>query len=177
MGRRDGRALLNMNRTLRAAGYLALVFYAASTGCSGRSGRPETVPVRGIVTYQGKPVAGASVAFLAPGAPAPASGTTNAAGKFQLSTFASNDGAVVGKHVVTVRELPGVPEMPITSASPSDAVDPKAIDQAMERTAQAITQAKKARSSIPGKYADRKMSDLRLDVIDGENFFEIELTD
>jgi hypothetical protein len=166
-----------MNGKLRAAACLALPLCLPLSGCSSRSGRPPTVPVHGNVTYKGKPVANASVAFLAPGAPAPAAGTTDAAGKFRLSTFKPNDGAVVGTHLVTVRKLPEVPAMPITSASPSGEIDAKAIEQSMQQTAQAITKSKKAGSKLPEKYADRKTTDLRFEVVDGENFFEIELTD
>jgi hypothetical protein len=74
-------------------------------GCTGAPDRPATVPVRGSVSYQGKPVAGAAVAFLAKGAPRPAIGTTDAQGNFRLTTFTADDGAVPGEHLVTVEKF------------------------------------------------------------------------
>jgi len=78
---------------------LAIVALFAIAGCG--DGRPGTVPVSGTVTYQGKPVAEAQVVFMAEGA-RPASAVTDAEGRFTLSTFAPDDGAVAGEHRVTV---------------------------------------------------------------------------
>ena len=44
-----------------------------------------------------------SVAFT-PDSGRPASGMTDASGKFELSTFVTGDGAVLGKHTVVVSE-------------------------------------------------------------------------
>jgi len=68
-------------------------------GC-GR-GTPLTMPVKGIVTFQGSPLAEADVAFTPKGG-RPASGRTDAAGRFTLTTFKTNDGAMIGQHIVTV---------------------------------------------------------------------------
>lgn len=68
-------------------------------GC-GR-GTPRTMPVNGVVIFQGSPLADADVAFTPTGG-RPATGRTDAAGRFTLTTFKTNDGAVIGQHVVTV---------------------------------------------------------------------------
>jgi hypothetical protein len=73
-------------------------------GC-GRS----IVPVKGRVTFDGKPVTEAAVTFnplpkkeddLEPGKPA--TGYTDADGKYALSTYKNYDGALVGKHRVNI---------------------------------------------------------------------------
>jgi uncharacterized GH25 family protein len=78
-------------------------------GCGG-SNEYETTPVSGVVTCQGKPVANATVNFT----PVPdesraagqrgrvALGLTDKDGRFTLTTYQDGDGAIVGKHVVTV---------------------------------------------------------------------------
>ena len=63
----------------------------------------DTVPVSGIVTYQGQPLAEVEVTFF-PEEGRPASGVTNASGRYTLSTFASNDGAIPGEHRVVITE-------------------------------------------------------------------------
>lgn len=93
----------------------ATVVALALVGCSGGD-FPETYPVSGTVTYQGKPVEGATV-ILVPGEPAgrSASGVSDAEGNFSVKTYFDPvdqpDGAVSGTYTVTVskvekRELP-----------------------------------------------------------------------
>ena len=62
---------------------------------------PETIPVAGTVTLDDEPVAGAAVVFT-PEEGEEATATTDAAGRFELSTFRLADGALPGKYRVTV---------------------------------------------------------------------------
>jgi len=57
--------------------------------------------VKGTVTFQGSPLAEADVAFTPKGG-RPATGRTDTAGQFTLTTFKTNDGAMIGEHTVTV---------------------------------------------------------------------------
>ena len=85
---------------------LALVL----TGGCGNPEEYEVVPVRGVVTCQGKPVANGFVNFTPlqgqerdPSKPGKlALGKTDSQGRFELTTYHNGDGAIVGKHVVTV---------------------------------------------------------------------------
>ena len=70
-------------------------------GCSGAD-RPATVPVSGRVTFQGEPLVGAKVIFMAAGAPRAAAGTTDSGGRYQLTMFEENDGAMVGPQKVSI---------------------------------------------------------------------------
>jgi len=78
-----------------------LAIAAISAGCYG-SGRPPTYPVSGTVTWQGKAVEGARVVFVPTGSQESAAGITDAAGKYQLTTFVAGDGAEPGEYRVKV---------------------------------------------------------------------------
>jgi hypothetical protein len=47
----------------------------------------------------------------------------------------------------------------------------------MQRTAVALEKAERTRPLLPQKYGERRTSDLRKEVVDGENVINIELTD
>ncbi len=78
-------------------------------GC-GDSGEYAVVPVSGVVTCDGKPVANATVNFSPlPDEDRPAEspgklalGMTDEEGRFQLTTYQNNDGAIKARHRVTV---------------------------------------------------------------------------
>jgi hypothetical protein len=150
--------------------YMAVIY--SSPGCN-RSDRLATFPVHGKVMYRGKPVTGASVAFLAPGASRVAGGTTDESGEFQLSTFEPNDGAIVGTHEVTVKKYQHEPP-PLPQAPASGEIDP-AVEARF--TVEMARWQKTASFAVPKKYTDRKTSDLRKDVKNGDNVIDIELRD
>jgi hypothetical protein len=78
-----------------AGAWLAL----SVAGC----GAAKTVPVKGVVTFNDKPLANASVIFVTQEKGGrDATGTTDANGAFQLSTFVPKDGALPGLYKVTV---------------------------------------------------------------------------
>lgn len=70
--------------------------------------RPRTVRAAGVVEYQGKPVEGAIVTFIARredrNREYDARGYTDAKGRFRLKTFREDDGAVVGTHRVRIEK-------------------------------------------------------------------------
>ena len=84
---------------LLTAAVIALALPIAC-GCGG-SDQPEVYPVSGTVIFQGEPIADASVRFI-PNEGPPASGQTDASGRFTLRTFEDDDGAVAGEHTVLV---------------------------------------------------------------------------
>ncbi|WDI41619.1 hypothetical protein [Bremerella sp. P1] len=83
-------------------GSVALLAFV--TGCFGGNGYPKTAPVKGVITYKGKPLADANVSFI-PSGGRPASGTTNSNGEFELTTFVQGDGALPGEHHVLVQKF------------------------------------------------------------------------
>jgi hypothetical protein len=81
-------------------------------GC-GRGGRLETADVTGTVTLDGKPLAIGTVVFT-PERGRAATGKLQSDGTYSLGTYATGDGALLGKHRVAViaREtLPGAGPM------------------------------------------------------------------
>lgn len=78
----------------------AVVLGLTLAGCGAE--RPQTIRVTGTVTLDGDPVEGAVVGFTPEEGGRPATGTTDAGGKFTLTTFEDGDGALPGRHLVTV---------------------------------------------------------------------------
>jgi hypothetical protein len=104
------------NLTTRS-GWCCLLLIAAA-GCGGGKG---PVPVRGIVKLDGKPLAGASVQFIAQDEGGrDSTGSTDADGVFRLSTFQSGDGALPGKYKVVV-QLPAATQGGAPAATPTEA--------------------------------------------------------
>jgi len=89
-----------------------LLGLAVHSGC-GNSGTAQTARVDGTVTLDGAPLPNAKVGFNpAPGSKTAgrlAMGTADGSGKFSLSSFNKNDGAMPGSYIVTVIG-DGVPE-------------------------------------------------------------------
>lgn len=80
------------------SGWLATTFLFLA-GCS--SSEP-LVPVTGVITLDGKPIANAAVLFMIDRGGRPATGVTDASGRYQLSTYTDDDGALIGRHEVSV---------------------------------------------------------------------------
>jgi hypothetical protein len=83
-----------------------LVFVA---GCGGGTdewvdARENVYPASGVVTLSGEPVEGATVIFHSASKKISAQGMTNAKGRYHVTTYEDNDGAIAGEHTVTVRK-------------------------------------------------------------------------
>lgn len=78
---------------------LALSLLFAATGCG--DGRPDRVAVSGQVLIDGKPLTCGTVKFIPTGHRS-SYGEIGKDGRFTLSCYGQNDGAVVGKHNVEV---------------------------------------------------------------------------
>ena len=89
---------------MRNIATLFVLGLACCLGC-GDGGLPKRVPVEGSVLYKQKPVEGATVVFHGEGAARVASGITDKEGKFQLTMYNPNDGAIVGNHKITVIKM------------------------------------------------------------------------
>jgi hypothetical protein len=92
--------------------HLVSVGLAASVGLLGCSGSGP-VPVNGIVTVEGVgPLADVNVTFVPTATKGrPANGKTDSEGRFQLTTFAPQDGVLPGEYkvVISVVNPPGPP--------------------------------------------------------------------
>ena len=113
-------------------------------GCNSKT-EFETAPAVGRVTLDGKPVVSGSVVFTPPQG-WPARGELDAEGRFTLTTYEPDDGAIVGPHEIVV----------IAQTGP----DP---NEHFERALSAPT-----KWLIPERYGSRKSSGLVYDVKSGE---------
>lgn len=89
----------------------ALLVLATVAGCG--DGR-TIVPVSGRVTLEGTPVGQGKITFMPTGSNEdsplrPASSALDREGRYQLSTFGSNDGAMPGEYNVVIISLSGGP--------------------------------------------------------------------
>lgn len=130
----------------------ALVFGSCilvlATGCSS-SGEP-TYPVKGKVTYKGKPLTSGSVMF-APLTGPPAMGIIDAEGNYTLGTYSDGDGAVAGPHKVAIVCLDDTGDALPEQASGTP--EPK----------------------IPAKYISAETSGLKAEVAKGSNEHNFDL--
>ena len=133
---------------------VGLIAWSAAllNGCGNQN--PPTYAIAGTVTYRGKPVENAGVMFM-PDSGRPASGQTDAQGRFTLRTYKDNDGAIVGESIVCISKM---------------APDPN------HKAKGAMLQ--KMISALPARYATPVTSPLRVTVgTSGSNEFQFELSD
>src|SRR5262249_53216449 len=90
----------------------ALLLAVSVAGCSKG---PRPVKVKGYVSFDGQPMVGAQVTFVAQDKSGrDAHGYSGPDGAFQLSTFAPNDGALPGDYKVVVEYIPPAEAGPAT---------------------------------------------------------------
>ena len=140
---------------------VCVILLIVAGGCSRGS---KTIPVQGTVKLDGRPLANASVSFIAEGSGArDAFGCTDAEGVFHLSTLKSGDGALPGKYKVTVQ--------PVAQAEPS--VVFKNVQEAMTVSTQ--KQYHRRRSLSPPRYTDPGQTVLVQEVpANGDVVFELQ---
>ena len=96
----------------RSQGFCVLfsILAVGLTGCGQSADQYDVVKVRGVITCGGKPMAKAFVNFTPlnqeerkAGRPGrPALGVTDDEGRFELTTYENGDGAIIGRHRVSV---------------------------------------------------------------------------
>lgn len=140
----------------------------AVVGCGGDG--PELARVKGKVTYNGQPVAGATVTFMPTTGPL-ATGVTDSSGEFTLTTT-GKPGAVLGKHRVGITKMAAAGEGGAAGMTPDD-MKKMQMEQMKGGGDETV------KSEIPEKYADPKSSGLEATVSSNasENEFEYTLTD
>jgi hypothetical protein len=134
-----------------------LLLALAAAGCG--KAKPATAPVTGRVLLDGKPLAGAAIMLEPVSGGVPARGSTGGDGSFTLSTFGRDDGALVGRHRVSVSkfvvEAVAANELGLEAAPAPAGLQPKA--------------------SLPARYADAKTSGLEATVEAGGTKVEFAL--
>lgn len=127
-------------------------------GCGGGLG---PVPVAGTVTLDGEPVAGAKVTFIPAGPGIPATGTTDATGRYELRIGSGRTGVPLGRYGVTVSKLKvsTITEgeaRRVTAAASAEVVETESTSNGLVQVIEHV---------IPRRYADPATSGLEVDVI------------
>ncbi len=155
---------------MRAASAVCVMVLAGGfLGCSGDSSRPSLSPVAGLVKYNGQPIADAAVVFTSTDSTRSASGQTNTQGEYKLTTFDTDDGAVLGDHVVTISKVVAIEGKSTKEMNKDDLA---------KMTNPTVDYGKLMKDQLPEKYADPKKSGLKRTVVKGEpNAFNFDLKD
>lgn len=177
-----GTVLKKLSISSCLQGQLACWLLLICAGCSG-DGLEPVYPVSGTITFKGKPVEGAIVAFTPNTTGQAASGTTDASGVYKLTTRSSGDGALVGKYSVTVAKYDQKlePKAPAKTANGDSGqlADPYDITNEYptgynEMQASEIA-ASLSKNLLPPRYANPKTSKLEAEVEESENKFDFKL--
>ena len=148
-------------------------------GCN-KSENIGTIPVTGLVTLDGQPVAGAAVSFSPSSKTGLAAvGTTDASGRFKLTTKNPDDGAVPGAYAVIVTKSAaagsaGAWTDPRSSGGKMTPDQEKNVKDMMSKTGakEGATQ-----SELPKKYASADTSGFTANVTEGQpNDFTFAMT-
>lgn len=136
---------------MRQVLFACLLMLWLCTGCGG----PGPVPVKGTVTFNGKPVANVNVVLIGSDGKR-ANGITDASGNFsQLTTIKEGDGAVPGEYTVVITPKTDVNQEPT-----------KADDYAVPDA---------SKQAFPPKYSDVTLSGLKVTVTGGANDLKVDL--
>ncbi len=144
---------------------MSAVVFLVVAGCQSKPtdpNRPKTVPVSGVVTYKGQPVEGATVTFVSTAGKRGAVATTDASGKFTMTTFEPKDGAIPGTYQVAIQKT-------VVEGAPQEGATGKGGEEPPAGTLKDL---------LPAKYKDASKSGLTAEVKEGgTKDLKFELTD
>jgi len=127
-------------------------------GCSS-SDQPDLGQVTGTVTLDGKPLTGVAVVFQ-PETGRPARGMTDAEGKYELTYIRETKGTKVGPNRVEI-------------APSEEGEESGDVEAADGETQPAPSPSKPGKPTVPARY--NAQSELKVDVVPGENTFDFPL--
>lgn len=132
--------------------FIALLLW--SGGCG--NDNPETIPVRGRVTWGGKPLSGGTIIFLPAenvGKPTGhiATGRIQSDGSYEMGTFSNRDGVVPGSYQVAI--------------DARDKLSTEDVDGAADAT-----------TDIPQRFASPATSGLTVDITEESSVHDFDLT-
>ena len=155
MNREPAMFLHSAFRTPHFAILLVLPCVALLMGCG--PDYPDCVPVSGKVTFEGEPVTQGTITFYPDGGRA-AMGEIQPDGTYVLTTFEPGDGAVPGRHTVTIKstEVSGAP-------APTSFEEELAMGQG-DAAGAAFAPADQIRWLVPESFSRRETSGLEAEV-------------
>ena len=154
---------------------LLYVFLLSLCGCQGEP-QLATEYVEGVVTLDGTPVEGATIAFqpVKEGEGIAATGFTDANGVYKLTAVNGKDGA---QPAVEGGTLPGEYYVSVTKTQAETPLSQEEAEAAGKKyVAPSTTQGPKLTYIIPKKYQQGHRSGLKVTVSEGKNDIPLELT-
>lgn len=151
-----------------------LLVIGCSDGGVGGGDRKSVYPVKGKITMNGAPVAGATVTFSPQSEQPVAYGRTNSSGEYALTTYDANDGAAEGEYVVLVSKSVSASSSESSGQSMHDAMTAGASGGGAHGGGSG--QAEESGSLLPEKYSSQADSGLKATVSSsGDNNFDFDL--
>ena len=140
---------------------LSVCLLTAGCGGSGEGSVPRTPvhPVAGKISVGGEPLADALVNFVGTSGQPTATGTTNAAGIYKLTTYETDDGAAEGEYTVVVTKTSA------GTAAVSKELEPG--DPGYGEPAPYVEDQAEVKYEVPEKYTRSKESPLKATVSAG----------
>jgi hypothetical protein len=141
-------------------------------GCTGSTSKPfgKLVPVKGKVTYNGKPApAGCIITFFHSERNFPASAQIAADGTYTL-LFNGKPEVPVGNYKVSVTSH-------AAEAAPVDQSNPEAYKAMMMKTGISKGDGQAKVATIPNKYATPEASGVTFSVIEGQTTYDLDMKD
>lgn len=150
--------------------FLALVFVLPLFGCNVDDGLPRTVPAKGTVLVDDKPIDGAVVVLMQESGTYFARGITDKSGNFSLDAFESKTGAVPGEYKVTISKTVTVENRTkMSKALEQEALEAAGGDASLINTGWV--------NDLPNKYANPGTSKLSVTIPDnGKTDIKFELS-
>lgn len=171
-----------MNKTHLTRFFVLVTMTSIVCGCG--PGTPKTYPVTGVLSLDDKPVPDATITFIADaGNNKSAATTSDAQGKYAISTFKQGDGAVPGSYkIIVAKYQKGAEENPYGDNNPPEVEQtPEAISAAYGKGYAGppkgnAAKAPKEWNDVPAKYSDMAQSGLTFTVEAKPNTFDIKLS-
>ena len=170
-------------RILRTRGLLLLTacILGLASGCSRGRQYPPTHSVRGVVTIDGQPIADAIVSFLPDDGQNPANGSTDASGRYELTSFTRGDGAMEGSFRVTIvkyeKEGEDKPAVSVEKPAVEEAESGETGNEGYVPAGMIVSQYDTGpKNLLPKQYADQQKTPLTAAVRAEENSIDFDLS-
>jgi hypothetical protein len=147
--------------------FVVLSICVLCAGCSNRNTLVGLVPAKGIVKFNGEPVAGATVLFSPVGQSKAASSITDTNGKFTMMSLNRNDGVYPGEYNVVIKKTEERGEID----------EPVNADELSKKGKVVIKDTREIIEHLPKKYASFTTTDLTITIpAKGNKEIEFNLT-
>lgn len=144
-----------------------------------RNAKYPVVPASGVLLLDGKPLPDADLTFVDAKTKQASFGRSDSEGRFRLTTFRPNDGAVVGTHVVTVSKLATSVEPPAAELESEAYVPPTSTPaKPPKRLPRGVKPAQTGPAPlVPVQYTRAESSNLQVVIgPDGDKEIRLQLT-